>query len=242
MDYIYDGTFEGLLTSIYEAYYRRQEPSGILKSENLQQNLFDECIYIETDFEKSQKVYESIRKKVSQRALQHVYYTYLSDYTDSGTLIYRYLKLGFKVGGKIDSMLSDQRVLDVHNTSKKVSFERHRMLGLLRFKKVSDNLFYAAIEPDHNIVPVLASHFAKRFSDQNFIIHDLKRKHAVFYNTSKWVLTDFDEVLPDSFDERDYEKLWKEYFKSIAIKERVNPRLQKQFMPKRYWIHLTEKL
>lgn len=242
MNYIYDGTFEGLLTAIYEAYYRRQEPSGILKSENLQQSLFDECIYIETDIEKSQKVYESIRKKISLRALQHIYYTYLSDYIDSGTLIYRYLKLGFKVYGKIDSMLSDQRVLDIHNTSKKVSFERHRMLGLLRFKKVSDNLFYAAIEPDHNIVPVLASHFAKRFSDQNFIIHDLKRKHAVFYNTSEWVLTDFDEVLPDSFDERNYERLWKEYFTSIAIKERVNPRLQKQFMPKRYWIHLTEKL
>ena len=242
MNYIYDGTFEGLLTSIYEAYYRRQEPSGILKNENLQQSLFDECIYIETDIEKSQKVYESIRKKISQRALQHIYYTYLSDHIDSGTLIYRYLKLGFKAGGKIDSMLSDQRVLDVHNTSKKVSFERHRMLGLLRFKKVSDNLFYAAIEPDHNIVPVLASHFAKRFSDQNFIIHDLKRKHAVFYNTKEWVITDFDEVLPDSFDERNYEKLWKEYFTSIAIKERVNPRLQKQFMPKRYWIHLTEKL
>ena len=42
-------------------------------------------------------------------------------------------------------------------------------------------------------------------------------------------------------DERLFQKLWKTYFKAIAIKERTNPRKHKQDMPVRYWKYLTEK-
>nr|WP_315988235.1 DUF4130 domain-containing protein [Desulforamulus aquiferis] len=38
-----------------------------------------------------------------------------------------------------------------------------------------------------------------------------------------------------------YQELWKEYFKSTAIQGRKNPKLQKQFMPTRYWKYLIEK-
>ncbi|MEA4826461.1 MAG: DUF4130 domain-containing protein, partial [Clostridium sp.] len=37
-----------------------------------------------------------------------------------------------------------------------------------------------------------------------------------------------------------YEELWKSYFKSTTIKDRINPKLQKGHMPKRYWSFLTE--
>jgi probable DNA metabolism protein len=42
-------------------------------------------------------------------------------------------------------------------------------------------------------------------------------------------------------DEKLFQEMWKTYFKSIAIKERINPKLHKQNMPVRYWKHLTEK-
>jgi probable DNA metabolism protein len=40
--------------------------------------------------------------------------------------------------------------------------------------------------------------------------------------------------------EKEYQDLWKKYFETIAIKERTNPRCQKNFMPVRYWKNLTE--
>ena len=47
--------------------------------------------------------------------------------------------------------------------------------------------------------------------------------------------------LPEPYsDERQYQKLWKQYFETIAIRERTNPRCQKTLMPVRYWKHLTE--
>ena len=42
-------------------------------------------------------------------------------------------------------------------------------------------------------------------------------------------------------DERLFKQLWKTYFKAISIRERLNPRKQRNDMPVRYWKHLTEK-
>ncbi len=38
-----------------------------------------------------------------------------------------------------------------------------------------------------------------------------------------------------------YQKLWRSYFKHINIEERKNLKLQRQFMPKRFWRYLPEK-
>ena len=40
--------------------------------------------------------------------------------------------------------------------------------------------------------------------------------------------------------EKEYQQLWKTFFQTIAIEERKNPRLQMQFMPKKYWKDLVE--
>lgn len=42
-------------------------------------------------------------------------------------------------------------------------------------------------------------------------------------------------------DEKLFQDLWKRYFKALSIKERYNPRLQRQHMPRRFWKYLTEK-
>jgi probable DNA metabolism protein len=50
-----------------------------------------------------------------------------------------------------------------------------------------------------------------------------------------------DELPPFEQEEEFYQTLWKQYFKSIAIEGRINPRLQMQHMPKKYWKYLIEK-
>lgn len=243
LNYIYDSSFEGLLTCIYDAYYRHENPDRIIPQEILQLDMLDENIHISTDTIKASRVYDSILNKISSDALDNVYYAYLSEVQCSGKIIYEYLKLGWKMGVKIDLFLSDDRVLNLHKISRKVGAERHRMLGLLRFSQCSDGIYYSQIEPDHNILQLIAPHFANRMADQNWIIHDIKRNMAAIYNMEEWILTDLElKDMPDmSLDENFYQSLWRQYFKSIAIKARLNPRLQVQHMPRRYWSHLAEK-
>lgn len=241
--YIYDGSFEGILTAIYHAYYNKEIPEQILSQDDLQESLMVRKVYIETDMEKADKVYHSVETKISKQAMKNIFYVYLSEERDRGTMIYQYLKLGWKMGKSIDGNLKNNHVLVVQNMYKKVSKEIHLMLGLVRFKELKNDLLYAAIEPDYNIVFALADHFAERISNERWIIHDIRRNIAVVYNKEEWLLTELklkgDIELHQ--EEESYQKLWKQYFKSISIENKVNPRLQKGYMPVRYWKHLIEK-
>lgn len=246
MVYVYDGSFEGLLTAIHEAYYRRETPSRIIagaqKIGYVQESLLDENVYILTDPEKSDRVYRSIVEKISEECLQNIYHVFLSELADAGTWIYQYLRLGWKMGAKVDQHLSDERVLQIANTAKKVTREVHRMVGLIRFKLLENRVFYAQMEPDYNILELLSPHFAERFADQHWIIHDIRRNQAALYDQKGWFITELTlENHPTlNLKEADYQEFWQRYFKAIAIQSRVNPKLQRQHMPRRYWKHLVE--
>lgn len=241
--YIYDGSFDGLLTSIYEAFYSDIKPNEIVIKEDFIQSFIVEKKEIETNVDKATKVYKAIEKKISPESLRKVFYVYLSELTDSGRFILRYLQLGFKIGKDVDSHLANADVLNMDKISRRVGKERHRMTGLIRFKKIKDDILYAQIEPDSNIVALLAPHFKERLKNENFIIHDTRREIAVFYNKKEWIVKDIEK--PDPFLVRDseevYEDLWRTYFKSISIETKTNPKLQKKNMPMRYWKYLTEK-
>lgn len=241
--YIYDGSFDGLLTAIYEAYYRREQPDRITSEADIQQSFMINKVYIQTDTEKARKVYNSIQSKISAQALENVFYAFLSEDDDSSTAIYQYLRLGWKIGKDIDSHLSNDAVLKVHSICRKVRRENHAMLGLIRFRRLENDIYYSQIEPEYNIIGLAAPHFASRLSNENWVIHDLKRGIAAMYNKNEWIIKDVDTVDELKFeeDEEMYQQLWKEYFKSIAIKNRINPKLQKRNMPMRYWKHLIEK-
>lgn len=241
--YTYDGSFNGLLTAIHEIYYRRRIPQEIIPAGSSNLQLFVQQEHIACDEDKAARVYEAIDSKISSRALRNVYCAYLSEHPRAGLWIFEYLRLGWKLGPRVDLHLTDERVHRVHLLRRKVKAEQHRLLGLVRFQRYQSDIYYAAIEPDHNITELLAPHFASRLSDQNWIIHDLRRDLAAVFNRKEWVSTGFtlQQKLELEEDEQYYQRLWKQYYDSIAIKSRKNPKLQKQCMPERYWKHLVEK-
>ncbi|MGF7400327.1 TIGR03915 family putative DNA repair protein [Thermoanaerobacterium thermosaccharolyticum] len=242
VNYIFDGTFDGLMTVIYVSYYNRQIPNDILSENSYQRNFFGDDVYISTDIDKSNKVQDAIKNKISQEALKNIFYVYLSELESSYMLIYKYVRLGFKIGKKIDNYLQNDIVHNVIKLSQRVNHESHKMIELIRFKEIKKGLFYAKIHPDYNVLPLIVPHFAARFQDQYFIIHDEKRNLSAVYDKKAWIITDIPlENISKVKDTGDYEILWKMYHKSIAIKERKNMKLQMQHMPKKYWDMLTEK-
>lgn len=207
------------------------------------QNLIDEYREITTDITKAKKVEQAIINKISSESLDNIIHCFFSEIEGRELWILNYIKLGFKIGSKIDSMLGNQIVLNVLLPSRKVRIESHRMLGILRFELLENNIYYASIEPDHNIITFISPHFKERFSDQNWVIHDTRRNLAALYNTDRMLISymDMSNIPNRHADEIKFQALWKNYFKHIAIKSRINLKLQKQFIPKRYWKHLTEK-
>jgi probable DNA metabolism protein len=105
-------------------------------------------------------------------------------------------------------------------------------------------ILYARVAPDHEVLEFIAPHFADRFKCDPFIIHDTKRGKAVIAWQKHWYIADFSEkdaaLLESTEGERTYRDLWRGYFDALAIKERKNPRCQRNLMPARYWQNLPE--
>lgn len=243
MIYIYDGTWDCFLTAIHHHYYDKQDVTNIESALCYEPNLIDEYRIISTDIIKAKAVEEAILHKISLESLENLQKCFFSEIKGREMWILKYIRMGFKVGMRIDSMLGDKTVLDVLIPARKVGFECHRMLGLLRFELLEGDIYYAKIQPDHNIISFISPHFKTRFADQNWVIHDTKRNIASLYNTKRMLLSYMDlSSIPNLHsDELRFQSLWKNYYKHIAIKSRLNPKLQKNFMPKRYWKNLTEK-
>ena len=237
-----DGSLEGLLSAIYEMYYSGDNAFDILQKPPLQSNFAVPYIAVETDEYKAQKVHQAIVEKISERAAEEVTNTWLSELPFSGKNIAGYLKLGFKIGYKVDYMVSDPRVMPVHKASAKVRREVHRLLGICRFSKTAQGCFLCEITPDHNVLPLIAPHFAARMADVSWIIHDRSRGLSAVYDTESWYITA--SRLPSeirySEDENEYRKIWKTYFDTVAIEGRINPKLQRAFVPIRYRKNMTE--
>ena len=239
---IFDDSFEGFLTAIYDAFYSKEEITYIGVEDNSDLDMLTRKIYIETDINKYRKVKDAIVCKIDSLALNKIYTLYLSSYTNKGLLCYKYLKLGFKYGSDIHKHLYLNEVKDVNLIERRVTYEVHRFTGFVRFSIINEKFLYASIEPDHNILELLSPHFADRFNNEYWIIHDVKRNIASIYNKVSWEITEMNDdmyaYLKSHNDE--FEDLWRSYFKSTTIKERLNPKLQRKSMPKRYWKNLTE--
>ena len=167
-------------------------------------------------------------------------------------LLFRYIKKAFNSPSSIELNFGDPDVLEVSKVWRKVSQEKHRMIEFIRFQKAEDGTFFGAMEPLYNVLPLVVGHFKDRFADQKWLIYDLKRAYGCYYDLQEVREVRFDRmeehllsgILNDKLmaeDEKLFQNLWKAYFKAIAIKERINPKLHKQHMPVRFWKYLTEK-
>ncbi len=250
MDYLYDGSFEGLLSCIYHNYYR-EKADGIYLQELYQGSLTGSSSIVTSNPAQAARVSQAIEQKISGSSLLLVYKAFLSSYPGKENIILSYLRLGFRLGAKIDFYHSHPRVHPLHKIARRVAREAERFLGLLRFTG-QGRFLYASLSPDHDILPLIADHFADRMANERWIIHDLKRNIAVIYDGQnppeerrapqrRWYLTGFDHQLDSSGPEEDrYRELWKLYFAGISIDSRRNPRLQTHFIPLRYRQHLPE--
>ena len=241
-NYYYDGSFDGLLTVIFIAYKDRKnnELRIIVKTGQLLLGLDD--INVITNFSKARRVEKAICDKLSQNFLNNIQTCFLSCEKNKDIVIVHTVYKALKQGKEILNSL-DEHAFYVNKLVKQVLNERHRYLGVLRFKEVKDGTMFSTIEPKNNVLPILLSHFINRMKREKFAIYDKKRKMIAYYDTKK-VEIFFVKILEIEWsdEEIEYSELWKTFHKSISIKERENKKLQQSNLPKYYWKHLIEDM
>ncbi|UBD67548.1 TIGR03915 family putative DNA repair protein [Bacteroides cellulosilyticus] len=252
--FVFDNTFEGLLTSVFEAYSRRVFPDALFPEGEPLPLFHDEVFTVITEEEKAKRVWRGLQKKLSSGALSCLAQCWLAEEAETPMLLFRYIRKAVDAPRSIETNFADPDVLEFSRMWKRVDWERLRMLQFIRFQKAADGTFFAAVEPEKNALPLAIDHFKDRFADQPWLIYDIKRAYGFYYDLKEVRQVTFEEgsreghlvtgMLDESLmdkDEKLFQQLWKTYFKAICIKERLNPRKHKQDMPVRYWKHMTEK-
>lgn len=235
--YVYDGSFDGLLSVIYTAVYSKTVPCGIGTENNLQLTFETRYREVSTNPNHAKRVYDAIYKKIGAFGMRRLYYVFLSCNPQKDIIIYKYMMLGFKNGEITNSALSDDTVGEAFRIAQNVSRETEKFRQFTRFSVMSWGVQYGKIAPENNILPILMPFFIKRLKIIPFVLHDVTHDICGVYDTKQWHISSSEGLKPPekSTREEEVEKLWKTFFDAISIKERENTRLQKQNMPSRYF-------
>lgn len=238
--YLYDGSFEGFLTCVFESFLSKQRPYDIVSEDSSEPSLMAQQ-WIDTDMQRAQRVRDGIGKKISEEALYLVANGFCTCLPQRELLLLDFIHLGFERGKNVCELLTDPTV---HALKKAVLFlkrESHLYLEFIRFSEYDKGLV-SVIEPKNKVLPTIAAHFCDRFHNELFVIYDKTHRSALIHKPPKWAIVDLEDFIEPEADETEqfYRELWGTYFDAIAIRERINPRCQMTHMPKRYWKHMTE--
>ncbi len=252
--YTFDGTMDGLLTAVFDAFALHEQPEQLLKTGDALPLFCDHTYHVTSDDERAQRVWSGLEKHLPREAMKLIYVSWLSELPELPTPLFQYICKVFRQGD-ISKHFADPDVLTVTNIARRVLHEQLRMKQFIRFQKAKDGTYLAVVNPDHNVLPLVTDHFSDRFNDQPWLIYDARRHYGFYYDGHSVIRITFedeaavpfnlangklnDEVL--SSDDQLLQNLWRTYFKAICIKERMNPRKQLSDMPHRYWKYMTEK-
>lgn len=240
--YLYDGSFDGLLCVVFEVFKNRDCPIAIEENKNVQQMFFCDYNIVKTERKISERVSSAIIEKISKKAWRNIYYVYLSDTAEKGMLCLNYIRTCLYRGAGADMYLNDDCIAAVANAVQRVKNEAHRYIEFIRFSELEGGIYYSEIEPEYHVLPLISRHFQKRLPALPWMIHDIKRRLCLVYNGKECYIANTDSLplKKHSENEKEYQKLWKEFYNTTQIEERKNERCRMTHMPKKYWRHMTE--
>src|ERR1700750_2414506 len=141
---IYDGSFEGMLTAVFEIYDRKLDHTKLQKGQWLNSAWYEDVIHIVTDKTKATRVLNGLNDKLTADGLQRIYMAHISEIENAEQTLIGYIRYAFDSGQNIEKDYSNPHVLKLSEIIQKVRRERHRMEAFIRFQKLTDGTFYAA--------------------------------------------------------------------------------------------------
>lgn len=261
----FDGSFTGLLCAAQEASTLPAVRRAGTRFQNgvCAEELFDSPIPVEGNIERARAIWRNAAAQGYSSALTICFEAFCSDTKDKEDPIGRMLCaliLEACSSGHNGSTtehrriavlddLADPDMLFISRAATRTRNQAQKIMGLVRFSELEDGLWYASIHPDCDVLPLIGGHFALRFPNMRFMIHDLRRSSAIVHECGvPWRIIDGVSLpgaagaleLPATECEATVREQWRTYFSSIAIGARKNLQLQKKFMPKKYWDTLPE--
>jgi probable DNA metabolism protein len=261
----YDGTFPGLIRELGPWLRRGVVPEFIERSDTRQPSLFgcehESAVVTPREPVRWIPTPEDLAAVglpvISMPIWRRVWTAFLSEDVGIERRVGEYLLLAVERPTEIEDLLTDHRVQCILHGESRVRREAHALKGLVRFRRIDDRLYLATVSPKTGVLPMIAPFFARRFADQDWIIHDHMRRWAALYESGRlsmipeWTRDSSvrpaepsgpaKPVEPSEASEQAVQELWRCFFREVAVRERINLEAQRRHMPRRYWNDLIEE-
>lgn len=242
-------SFTGILTGVYDAWASRLGHANVrLTAGQEEPQLFCEYEEVKPDAVKAGKVMRTIENRMGEEALRIIAQAAASTEPERADVIYRTIVLGLHLpdGRRVTEMLSRPEIMKLFAFSRRAGNLAARYIEFLRFRELQNGVLLGEMDPEGDVLDLVAPHFADRFPLENWMIYDRRRKKTAVHPSGRawYVVEEVEEEaitgLKESGAEAEFSDLWKCFFQTIAIEARKNPKLQNQLAPLKYRAYMTE--
>ena len=239
--YRYDGTFAGFLTCVWDALENKIEVSAFLLPGS-GVTLWETRDPV-TDRDKAKRLYAALRKRVSLEFQKLIARGFLTCLPEKELDLLALIRRGLQEGSRVLLDLSDPVMARVNLALTKMWTEWDHLKGFVRFSDL-DGFLVGEIEPKNRVLPLLASHFAQRYSGERLALYDRTHHEIFLSDQGRWRILPAEEFRmgPAGEEEKAFRAMWRKYYQTIAIEGRINPKCQSTHLPKRYRHVMTEFL
>lgn len=255
--YVCENTLEGVFSAIFCAYADRHPHSDnkIITGSVKNYELFANYVPVTTKQEHALRVSRRLYNTMGGEVFYDLCAALLCETSyakEVADAVYHTVVLGLslarqgKDGRHILEHLTNPYVNLVFRCARQTKHEARQFYGFLRFRELSNGVLLARFHPNNNIITMLVEHFDNRLPKEAYIIYDATHDIAALHHPHQPSILlshpEFEQEALSSYSEQEqnYEKLWKQFYESIAIESRINPALRQSNMPKRFWKDTVE--
>ncbi len=266
--YVYrcEDTLESVFTAIYRVYEDRRDRSEVRLALEDEAWLFSTTVEVEADNGRAEKVIRTLKRRFGDKNYEYLCLALATPDMEKAQAVFRTVAAGLDGGfglGQLFDNLTDESIHKAFRLASKAERERGHLREFVRFAELENGILYSKIAPRSNLVTFLMPHFADRFPEENFILHDVGRElFGVHPAGAGWFMLRGEALLGKavsgesgqayrgeespgrnlvlSAEEHKYQMLFKQLCKSIAIEERRNDGLQAGMLPLRFREFMTE--
>jgi len=183
---IYDGSFNGFLTTVFRAFDENIQVADIQKNSISQNGLFSDTETVFTQMENAKSVWNGIQTK-SHIAIRNIYFAFLSEQKGIEIVLYKYVKKLFSPTDALTLNFTNDLESKINQLAKTVGKEKQYMEASIKFSLTADAVNFAFVKPDNDILPLISRHYRFQFSDKPWLIYWLENYTDNLYKRKEQV-------------------------------------------------------
>ena len=146
-------------------------------------SLLSHAISVETNANHAERVLTKLNQLLGRSGMRNLLWGFLSEKDNIGSILFQVVKYAIDYPSR--HIMDNLNVLELVQIVKSVGREKHRMEAFVRFEHTVEDIYFARVEPDFNVLPLIGEHFRQRYQDQHWAIYDLARGYGIYYDKSR---------------------------------------------------------